>query len=155
MATTNLRCPQLAPLPLSRARRPGNRVPVPIPIGARQVSKIQAFQRSDIDGFAKRIASGEAWQDAWRSANDGFERFLFEAKKTAERLDRQYSVSRRLDSLAQSAAIRAREIDRELEIGTRWRAFSMDFTRNLPRVCSLALLPFPLVCACIRRRSVY
>ncbi|XP_062001156.1 uncharacterized protein LOC133718345 [Rosa rugosa] len=133
MATTNLRCPQLAaaPLPLGRASSGGR---ARIPIGAaRQVSKIQAFQRSDIDGFAKRIASGEAWQDAWRSANDGFERFLFEAKKTAERLDRQYSVSRRLDSLAQSAMIRAREIDRDFEIGTRWRAFSMDFARNLPR----------------------
>ncbi|XP_050384857.1 uncharacterized protein LOC126801522 [Argentina anserina] len=136
MATTNLRCPQLAaPIPLGRARRrprsSGFRVPVPT--GARQVSKIQAFQRSDIDGFAKRIASGEAWQDAWRSANDGFEGFLFEAKKTAERLDRQYSISRRVDSLAQSAVIRAREIDRELDIGTRWRAFSMDFSRNFPR----------------------
>ncbi|KAM1127086.1 uncharacterized protein LOC126628714 [Malus sylvestris] len=119
MATT-LRCPQAAvPLPW-RARRPkGGRGPRHC-----QVPNIQAFQRSDIGSFAK---------DAWRSANDGFERFLFEAKKTAERLDRQYALSRRFDTIARSAAARAREMDRELEIGTRWRAFSMDFSRNWPR----------------------
>ncbi|KAF4398912.1 hypothetical protein G4B88_023506 [Cannabis sativa] len=94
---------------------------------------VQAFRRNDFDGFAKRMASGEAWRDAWRTANDGFERFLFETKKTAERLDRRYDVSRRLSSVAQSAYSRAREIDRELEIGSRWRAFSVDFSRNLPR----------------------
>lgn len=93
-------------------------------MGPRQVSNIRAFGRSDIGSFAR---------DAWRSANDGFERFLFEAKKTAERLDRRYALSRRFDTIARSAAARAREIDRDLEIGTRWRAFSMDFSRNWPR----------------------
>lgn len=127
MATT-LRCPQaVAPLPW-RARRPNNSRGT-IPMGPRQVSNIRAFGRSDIGSFAR---------DAWRSANDGFERFLFEAKKTAERLDRRYALSHRFDTIAQSAAARAREIDRDLEIGTRWRAFSMDFSRNLPRVCSIA-----------------
>ncbi|ONI25841.1 hypothetical protein PRUPE_2G322900 [Prunus persica] len=122
MATT-LRCPQaVAPLPW-RARRPNNSRGT-IPMGPRQVSNIRAFGRSDIGSFAR---------DAWRSANDGFERFLFEAKKTAERLDRRYALSHRFDTIAQSAAARAREIDRDLEIGTRWRAFSMDFSRNLPR----------------------
>ena len=53
-----------------------------------QVSKIQAFRRSDFDVFARRITSGEAWRDAWRRANDGFEQLLYETKKTAERLDR-------------------------------------------------------------------
>lgn len=100
---------------------------------SRHVAPIRAFQRSDIDGFAKRMVSGEALKDAWRSANDGFEQFLYEAKKAAERLDRRYSVSRRLSSVARSAADRAREIDREFEIGMRWRTFSLDFTRNLPR----------------------
>lgn len=97
--------------------------------------QVQAFRRSDIDGFAKRMASGDALRDAWRTANDGFERFLFEAKKTSERLDRRYSVSTRLDSVARVAVSRVHEIDRELEIGSRWRAFSMDFSRNWPMVC--------------------
>ncbi|KAI4331751.1 hypothetical protein L6164_016708 [Bauhinia variegata] len=94
---------------------------------------VQAFRRGDIDNFAKRMASGEALKDAWRTANDGFERFLFEAKKTAERIDRRYAVSDRAASLASSAVDRAREIDRELEIGMRWRTFTMDFSRNWPR----------------------
>ncbi|KAJ8772044.1 hypothetical protein K2173_027221 [Erythroxylum novogranatense] len=85
---------------------------------------VRAFVRGDFDRFAK---------EAWRSVNDGFEQFIFEAKKTAERLDRQYSVSRRISSVTQSASNRAREIDRELEITIRWRAFSMDFSRNWPR----------------------
>ncbi|KAJ7982584.1 Replicase polyprotein 1ab protein [Quillaja saponaria] len=102
-------------------------------ISVPHVVAVRAFRRSDIDGFAKRMASGEAWRDAWRSANDGFDRLLFEAKKTAERMDRRYSVKQRLSSIASSAAYRAREIDREFEIGVRWRTFSMDFSRNWPR----------------------
>ncbi|XP_027103487.1 uncharacterized protein [Coffea arabica] len=98
-----------------------------------QVSKIQAFRRSDFDVFARRITSGEAWRDAWRRANDGFEQLLYETKKTAERLDRQYSVSRRLSAVTRSAADRAREIDREFELTQRWRTFSLDFSRNWPR----------------------
>ncbi|XP_022744674.1 uncharacterized protein LOC111295444 isoform X1 [Durio zibethinus] len=94
---------------------------------------VQSFRRSDFDTFTRRMASGEAWKDAWRTANDGFEQFVFEAKKTAERLDRQYSVSRRLSSVVRSATDRAREIDREFEIGLRWRTFTMDFSRNWPR----------------------
>ncbi|XP_021281687.1 uncharacterized protein LOC110414671 [Herrania umbratica] len=93
---------------------------------------IQSFRRSDFDTFARRMASGEAWKDAWRTANDGFELLVFEAKKTAERLDRRYSVSRRVSSVVRSATDRAREIDRELEIGLRWRTFTMDFSRNWP-----------------------
>ena len=95
---------------------------------------VQSFRRSDFDTFARRMASGEAWKGAWRTANDGFEQFVFEAKKTAERLDRQYSVSRKLSSVARSATDRARDFDREFEIGRRWRTFSMDFSRNWPRV---------------------
>ncbi|KAF5749331.1 hypothetical protein HS088_TW04G01299 [Tripterygium wilfordii] len=87
---------------------------------------VRAFRRSDFDRFASRVRSGEAWEDAWRSANDRFELFLFEAKKTAERIDRRYSVSQRASSAV-------RNIDREFEIGPRWRAFSMDFSRNWPR----------------------
>ncbi|XP_039017728.1 uncharacterized protein LOC120148774 [Hibiscus syriacus] len=79
------------------------------------------------------MASDEAWKDAWRTANDGFEQFVFEAKKTAERLDLQYSISRQLSSVVQSAMNRAREIDREFEIGLRCRTFSMNFSRNWPR----------------------
>ncbi|KAL5990208.1 hypothetical protein ACLOJK_011105 [Asimina triloba] len=100
---------------------------------ARHVAVIQAFRRSDLDGFAKRVASGEALKDAWRSANDGFEQFLFDARQSAERFDRQYSVSRRLQSAGRSAVDRAREIDRDLGIGQRWRTFTFDFSRNWPR----------------------
>ncbi|THF98000.1 uncharacterized protein LOC114314858 isoform X1 [Camellia sinensis] len=94
---------------------------------------VQAFRRSDFDGFARRMATGEVWRDVWRSANDGFEQLLYETKKTAERIDRRYSVSRRLSAVAQSASYRAREIDRDLEITQRWRTFTLDFSRNWPR----------------------
>lgn len=93
------------------------------PISSIHSGKALAFRR-DFDRFAK---------DAWRTANDGFEQFLFEAKKTAERIDRRYSVSRRFSAVAQSASDRAREIDREYDISLRWRTFSMDFNRNWPR----------------------
>ncbi|KAE9451813.1 hypothetical protein C3L33_16304, partial [Rhododendron williamsianum] len=91
------------------------------------------FSRTDFDGFAKRAASGELWRDAWRSANDGFEQLLFETKKTAERIDREYSVSRRLSAVAESAAGRARELDRDFEVTQRWRTFTLDFSRNWPK----------------------
>ncbi|XAR52105.1 hypothetical protein NMG60_11020007 [Bertholletia excelsa] len=94
---------------------------------------IQAFRRSDWDGFARRIASGEVWKDAWRRANDGFEMLIFETKKTAERIDRRYSLSRQLSAVAQSASDRVREWDRDLEITQRWRTFTLDFSRNWPR----------------------
>ncbi|KAB1204098.1 hypothetical protein CJ030_MR8G001610 [Morella rubra] len=111
---------------------------VPMPIHHRQatpvrLAPIRAFRRSDIDGFARRMVSGEALRDAWRSANNGFEQVVFEARKAAERLDRRYSLSRRLSSVAQTATDRARDIDREFEIGLRWRTFTMDFSRNWPR----------------------
>lgn len=104
--------------------------------------RVQAFRRSDFDGFAKRMASGEAWRDAWRSANNGFEQILYETKKTAERIDRQYSVGRRLSSVAQSASDRARELDRDYLITQRWRTFTLDFSQNWPRVCTLFLYLF-------------
>ncbi|KAH6832091.1 replicase polyprotein 1ab protein [Perilla frutescens var. hirtella] len=94
---------------------------------------IRAFRRSDFDGFARRVTSGELWRDAWRRANDGFEVFVYETRKTAERIDRRYDVARRVSAVAESAAGRAREIDREFEITQRWRTFSLDFRRNWPR----------------------
>ena len=136
MAATTLRWQP--PLPLKPRRFPNH--------GRHKVS-VQAFRRrEDLDGFAKRMASGEAWKDAWRTANDGFEQFVFEARKTAERLDRRYAVSQRLSSVARSAADRAREIDREFEIGTRWRTFSVDFSRNWPRVGFCVCV---CVCVCV------
>ncbi|KAG0454062.1 hypothetical protein HPP92_025366 [Vanilla planifolia] len=94
---------------------------------------IRAFRRTDMDGFMRRLASGEALRDAWRSANEGIEVLAFEARRTAERIDRRYAVSRRIGSAAHAASVRAREIDLELGIGRRWRSFVMDFSRNLPR----------------------
>ncbi|PIN02782.1 hypothetical protein CDL12_24704 [Handroanthus impetiginosus] len=119
--------PLLAAKPQKRLFHGSNSFPV------RHGATIRAFQRSDFDGFAKRVASGELWRDAWRRANDGFEQFVFETRKTAERLDRQYAVSRRISTVAQSAADRARELDREFEISQRWRNFSLDFSTNWPR----------------------
>lgn len=119
------------PLYLHKHRRP--------PLRRRHAATVRAFRRGDLDRFARRVTSGEAWRDAWRSANDGFELLVFEAKKTAERIDRQYSVSRRLNSAARAATDRAREMDREFEISLRWRTFSMDFSRNWPRVCTSCL----------------
>ncbi|XP_031379365.1 uncharacterized protein LOC116194644 [Punica granatum] len=104
-----------------------------IPLRRPSALSARAFRRSDLDNFAKRVASGEAWRDAWRSANNGFELFIFEARKTAERLDRHYALSRRLSAVAQSAADRARDLDREFEIRQRWRTFTLDFSRNWPR----------------------
>ncbi|CAL1361752.1 unnamed protein product [Linum trigynum] len=90
----------------------------------RRVAVVRASGNNDFDRFARK---------AWRSANDGFELFLFEAKKTVERIDRKYSVGRRLNVATQSAVDRARLIDRDLNITVRWRAFTMDFSRNWPR----------------------
>ncbi|KAL1565469.1 hypothetical protein AAHA92_07681 [Salvia divinorum] len=118
--------PLLAAKPQNRPfHRPNN------PIHHR--ASIRAFRRSDFDGFARRVKSGELWRDAWRSANDGFELFVYETRKTAERIDRRYDVSRRASAVAESAADRARELDREFEITQRWRTFSLDFRRDLPR----------------------
>lgn len=94
---------------------------------------IHAFGRSDFDGFARRLTSGEALRNALRNANNALEILTFESLKTAERLDRQFSLSRRFDSARRAAASRAREIDQELGIGRRWRSFSVDFSRNWPR----------------------
>lgn len=96
--------------------------------------QVKSFQRGDFDRFAENVKSGKAWRDAWRTANDGFEQFVFEAKKTAERIDREYAVSRRLSSAASSAGDRAREIDREYGISPRVRTLSADFSRNFPKV---------------------
>lgn len=96
--------------------------------------QVRSFQRGDFDRFADNVKSGKAWRDAWRTANDGFEQFVFEAKKTAERIDREYAVSRRLSSAASSAGDRAREIDREYGISPRVRTLSADFSRNFPKV---------------------
>jgi hypothetical protein len=74
-------------------------------------------------------------KEAWQNANDNFERFLFEAKKTAQRIDRQYSVSQRLSSAASAASARAREIDRDFQIGIKYRNFTSDFALNWPKVC--------------------
>lgn len=106
-------------------------------VSIRHASTIRAFRRNDFDGFAKRVASGEIWRDAWRGANDGFELFVYETRKTAERIDRRYDVSGRVSAVAATAADRAREVDREFGISQRWRTFSLDFSRDLPRVCLL------------------
>lgn len=98
---------------------------------------LRAFRRADFDGFAKRVASGDALRDAWRSANNGFEQLSYESRKFAERMDRQFSVSRRFESAARTTIERVRELDYELGIGRRWRTFSMDFSRNWPRVGTL------------------
>ncbi|CAH8307524.1 unnamed protein product [Eruca vesicaria subsp. sativa] len=95
--------------------------------------QVKSFRRGDFDRFADNIKSGKAWRDAWRTANDGFEQFVFEAKKTAERIDREYAVSRRLSSAASSAGDRAKEIDREYGISPRVRNLSADFSRNFPK----------------------
>lgn len=97
-------------------------------------TRVLAFRRSDLNSFAQRVASGEVLRDAWRSANNGIEQLALEARRTAERLDRQYSLSRRFDTATRAAVARAREIDQELGIGRRWRSFSVDFSRNWPRV---------------------
>lgn len=115
--------------------KPQKRLPNrPNSISINHRTSIRAFRRSDFDGFAKRVKSGELWRDAWRRANDGFELFVYETRKTAERIDRRYDVARRVSAVAESAAGRARELDREFEISQRWQTFSLDFRRNWPRV---------------------
>ncbi|CAL9782753.1 unnamed protein product [Musa acuminata subsp. burmannicoides] len=105
----------------------------PLLVARRVAAPVRAFRRNDLDRFARRVASGEALRDAWRSANNGIEQLTFEARRAAERLDRRYSLSRRFDSASRAAAARARELDQELGIARRWRSFSMDFSRNWPR----------------------
>ncbi|CAM8888258.1 unnamed protein product [Rhodiola kirilowii] len=98
-----------------------------------QLQVVRAFQRSDFDGFARRVSSGEAWKDAWRTANDKFEYIVYEARKTAERIDREYKVSAKVNSAVRAAQDKAWEIDREYEIRQKWRGFALDFSRNWPR----------------------
>jgi len=84
----------------------------------------RAFSRADFDGFVRR---------AWQGANAGAERFAFEARQAAQRLDSRFSISRRLADASRAARARAVEIDAEFGIGRRWRSFSVDFSRNWPR----------------------
>ncbi|CAM8978947.1 unnamed protein product [Rhodiola kirilowii] len=98
-----------------------------------QLRVAKAFQRSDFDSFARRVSSGEAWKDAWRTANDKFEYFVYEARKTAERIDREFKVSQKVNSAVRAAQDKAREIDREYEVSQKWRGFVLDFSRNWPR----------------------
>lgn len=100
-----------------------------------------AFQRSDFNGFAKKVASGEALKDVWKSANDKFEQILYESRIAAERLNRRYTISTRVAEVARSAKDRALELDVEFGVTRRWRSFSIDFTRNLPRVSMGFLSP--------------
>ncbi|XP_057457053.1 uncharacterized protein LOC130747994 [Lotus japonicus] len=98
-------------------------------------TRIRHLQRQPVRLVVTVKAKKDAdrvWKEAWRTANDGFDRFFFEAKKTAERIDRRYSLFHRLSSVARSAADRVREIDRDFEIGIRYRAFTLDFSRNWP-----------------------
>lgn len=136
MATTLPWHPLLCPKPirLHQARK--------TPVTRRAVGPVRAFGRSDFDSFAKRMATGEVWRDVLRSTNDGFEQLVYETRKTAERIDRRFSVSRRLSAVAQSASYRAREIDRDFEITRRLRTFSLDFSQNWPRVCAFSCSPF-------------
>ncbi|PHT42358.1 hypothetical protein CQW23_16383 [Capsicum baccatum] len=103
------------------------------PSQSRKITYTQAFRRSDFDVFARRVKSGEVWKDAWKNANDGFEQFVYEARKSAERIDRRYEVRRRVIEVVESAGDRSREIDREFEITKKWRNFELDFRSNLPR----------------------
>ncbi|XP_047327457.1 uncharacterized protein LOC124931110 [Impatiens glandulifera] len=99
----------------------------------RHALSVHAFRRSDFEEFSSRLSSGDLWRDAWRRANDGFELFVYETKKTAERIDRRYSVSTRLSAAAESAFYRAKELDRDFELTQRWRNLTLDFSRNWPR----------------------
>ncbi|KAI4378112.1 hypothetical protein MLD38_015640 [Melastoma candidum] len=125
MATASASLPHCNPL-LYRGPRLHRLLP------SRSLS-VRSFGRRDFDRFAQRVVSGDALKDAWLGANDRFELFLFEASKTAQRIDLRYSVSHRLRAAARSAADRALAIDREFEITRRWRTFTLDFSRNWPR----------------------
>jgi hypothetical protein len=109
--------------PLAHRRR--------IPRRAATVVSPRAFSRADFDGFVRR---------AWQGANAGAERFAFEARQAAQRLDSRFSISRRLADASRAARARAVEIDAEFGIGRRWRSFSVDFSRNWPRVWSIRSL---------------
>ncbi|URE02466.1 ABC transporter transmembrane region [Musa troglodytarum] len=125
MATTSV--------PWARPSAFGLVAPPPLRVSRRPGAPVRAFRRSDLDGFARRVASSEALRDAWRSANNGIEQVVFEARRAAKRLDRRYDLFRRFDSAARAASNWARKIDQELGIGRRWRSFSVDFSRNWPR----------------------
>ncbi|CAL9095108.1 unnamed protein product [Musa textilis] len=125
MATTSV--------PWARPSAFGLVAPSPLRVSRRPGAPVRAFRRSDLDGFARRVASSEALRDAWRSANNGIEQVVFEARRAAKRLDRRYDLFRRFDSAARAASNWARKIDQELGIGRRWRSFSVDFSRNWPR----------------------
>ncbi|GJM91528.1 hypothetical protein PR202_ga07905 [Eleusine coracana subsp. coracana] len=117
--------PAAAPTASLLSPRPAASAPRIRPRRAATVVTPRAFGRADFDGFVRR---------AWQGANAGAERLAFEARQAAKRLDGRYSISRRLAEAARAARERAVEIDAELGIGRRWRSFSVDFSRNWPRV---------------------
>ncbi|KAI4974522.1 hypothetical protein ZWY2020_047802 [Hordeum vulgare] len=82
------------------------------------------FGRANLDGLLQR---------AWQGANAGAERLSFEARQDAPRLDRRYSISRRVAEAVRAARERATEIEAELGVGRRWRSLSVDFSRSWPR----------------------
>lgn len=104
-----------------------------LPFPPNTITRRRRQRQTVIVNFNKGNDMDRVLRDAWQTANDGFERFLFEAKKTAERIDRRYSVSHRLSSVASAAADRARVIDRDFEIGLKYRNFTSDFARNWPQ----------------------
>lgn len=102
-----------------------------LPFRRRRQTVILSFKNNNNN---KQNDMDRVFKQAWQTANDNFERFLFEAKKTAERIDRRYSVKHRLSSVASAAADRAREFDRDFEIGIKYRNFTSDFALNWPKV---------------------
>ena len=122
----------LPPPPAAPPRAAGPAAPAARPLSRRRIPRRaatvvspRAFGRADFDGVVRR---------AWRGANAGAERLAFEARQAAQRLEGRFSISRRLAEASRAARARAVEIDAELGIGRRWRSFSVDFSRNWPRV---------------------
>jgi hypothetical protein len=120
------------PPPAAAPRAAGPCAPAARPLARRRIPRRaatvvspRAFGRADFDGFVRR---------AWRGANAGAERLAFEARQAAQHLEGRFSISRRLSEASRAARERAMEIDAELGIGRRWRSFSVDFSRNWPRV---------------------
>ncbi|XP_074380526.1 uncharacterized protein LOC141721482 isoform X2 [Apium graveolens] len=101
-------------------------------LSTRHSTSLHASRRSNFDDFSSRFHSGQLWRDFWRTANEGFEQFVYETQKISEKIDRKFNVSRRFGDVAESAKYRAKEIDRDLRISEKWRIFCFDFNIYFP-----------------------
>lgn len=90
--------------------------------------RIDGFQSGrDEDDLNRRFRKAIEAANAWLGS------LAYETRKTAERWNRQFRVSEKVDEAAESLREQLKRIDREFGIAQKSRALTIDFRMNLPR----------------------